>query len=301
MLHSPSRSVTASPWTEIAARLAETVDPVFSAERITSVGGGCINRTFCLEGSGRRFFIKLNHARCLPMFAAESMGLGEILRSTTLRVPQPLCHGITQDFAWLALEFIPLQNHGSQAALGTALASMHRCTSNQFGWKHDNTIGTTPQKNTLSSDWIAFWREYRLSFQLGLAVKNGYTGRLQQLGERLMLDMAAFFDDAPIASLLHGDLWGGNYAFDGDGQPVVFDPAVYYGDRETDLAMTELFGGFSADFYSAYRSAWPLDSGYQLRKHLYNLYHILNHLNLFGGHYLHQAEATMERLLAEIR
>lgn len=115
-----------------------------------------------------------------------------------------------------------------------------------------------------------------------------------------MQDLADFFDDVPIASLLHGDLWSGNYAFDDDGQPVVFDPAVYYGDRETDLAMTELFGGFSADFYAAYQSAWPLDSGYRVRKQLYNLYHILNHLNLFGGHYLHRAEATMEGLLAEI-
>lgn len=300
MLHTPGRSITAPPWPEIAAQLVEMADPVFVAERITPIGGGCINQTFCLEGNGQRFFIKLNYAGYLSMFVGESMALDEILRSATLRVPRPLCQGVTQDFAWFALEFIPLQNHGNQTALGTALASMHRHTAEQFGWKHDNTIGTTLQKNTPSSDWVAFWREHRLSFQLRLARKNGHTGRLQQLGERLMQDLADFFDDVPIASLLHGDLWSGNYAFDNNGQPVVFDPAVYYGDRETDLAMTELFGGFSADFYAAYQSAWPLDNGYRVRKQLYNLYHILNHLNLFGGHYLHQAEATMEGLLAEI-
>ncbi len=297
----PGKLVSSVPWPGIITQLKETVCPAFVAERITTIGGGCINQAFCLEGQGKRLFIKINHARCLSMFAGERAGLDEITQSATLRVPQPLCHGIEQDFSWLALEFIPMQQRGNQAMLGTALASMHRHTADQFGWKHDNTIGVTSQKNLPSSDWVAFWRQHRLGFQLNLAKKNGYVGRLQKLGEQLTSSLAYFFTDSPPASLLHGDLWSGNYAFTDNGQPVVFDPAVYYGDRETDLAMTELFGGFSADFYAAYQAAWPLDDGYRTRKSLYNLYHILNHLNLFGEHYLQQAETTMGRLLADIR
>ncbi|MDT8364530.1 MAG: fructosamine kinase family protein [Nitrosomonas sp.] len=301
MLHVPDQSVSSTPWLGITAKIAATVDdPAFAPEHVIPIGGGCINQTYCLEGRGQRFFIKLNHARYLPMFASESSGLQEIGQSTTLRVPRPICHGIEQDFAWLALEFIPLQNRGNQSELGMMLASMHHHTTDRFGWETDNTIGITLQKNTLTTDWISFWQQHRLGFQLRLARKNGYAGRLQQLGERLMDNLAYFFDDLPAASLLHGDLWSGNYAFTSTGQPVVFDPAVYYGDREADMAMTELFGGFSADFYAAYQSAWPLDDGYRTRKQLYNLYHILNHLNLFGKHYLHQAETTMEKLLAEI-
>jgi fructosamine-3-kinase len=177
---------------------------------------------------------------------------------------------------------------------------MHRVTGRSFGWRRDNTIGSTPQPNTPGNDWIAFWREQRLGFQLRLAERNGLSSALQAKGERLLERLEAFFRGyAPAPSLLHGDLWGGNHGYTVSGEPVVFDPAVYYGDREADLAMTELFGGFGAGFYAAYKEVWPLDSGYAVRKQLYNLYHVLNHANLFGGGYASQAEAMMERLLAE--
>jgi fructosamine-3-kinase len=179
---------------------------------------------------------------------------------------------------------------------------MHRQAQPYFGWRRDNTIGSTLQLNSSSDDWLTFWREQRLGFQLKLAANNGYGGSLQAKGERLCSDMAVFFEHySPHPSLLHGDLWAGNAAVDKQGRPVVFDPACYYGDREADLAMTELFGGFSPDFYSAYQAEWPLDHGYSLRKTFYNLYHSLNHLNLFGGGYLRQAESMMAQLLAEIR
>jgi fructosamine-3-kinase len=132
-----------------------------------------------------------------------------------------------------------------------------------------------------------------------LAAENGHRGQLQRLGDQLMARFAVLIDHAPSPSLLHGDLWGGNLAFSTDGEPVIYDPATYYGDREAEIAMTELFGGFSADFYAAYRDAWPIDEGYRVRKTLYNLYHVLNHLNLFGGGYGGQARLMMERLLAE--
>ncbi len=290
-----------SLWTTVAAQISRHTGQAFAPESLTPIGGGCINQTFCIRDHERQYFVKLNKTGNLAMFEAEAAGLGEILDSASLRVPQPLCCGSHHDDAWLVLEFIDLQNRGNAAALGIGLANMHRHTAETFGWIRDNTIGSTPQRNTTASDWISFWRQHRLGYQLNLARKNGHTGSLQSLGERLLSEFQHFFTDTlPLPSLLHGDLWGGNYAFDQDGQPVIFDPAVYYGDREADLAMTELFGGFPPDFQAAYRDAWPVETGYATRKQLYNLYHILNHLNLFGPQYLSQAETTMKKLLAEL-
>jgi len=164
----------------------------------------------------------------------------------------------------------------------------------------NNHIGATPQSNDWQYSWSDFWREQRLGYQLDLAASNGYGGKLQTLGKQLLMRFPSLIDHAPVPSLIHGDLWGGNMSFDSNAQPVIYDPATYYGDREAEIAMTELFGGFSADFYAAYQDAWPLDQGYAARKTLYNLYHILNHLNLFGGGYLGQAQGMMERLLAEV-
>ncbi|VAW86381.1 Ribulosamine/erythrulosamine 3-kinase potentially involved in protein deglycation, partial [hydrothermal vent metagenome] len=184
---------------------------------------------------------------------------------------------------------------------GRQLAAMHQITQSQFGWHRNNTIGSTPQINTREYNWCKFWRDYRLQHQLNLAQRQGYGGHLQQLGERLLAQMDVLFSSYnPPASLLHGDLWSGNYSGADDGTPVVFDPAVYYGDRETDLAMTELFGGFTAEFYSAYNEVYPLDSGYDSRKNLYNLYHVLNHVNLFGHSYIAQAENIMQSLLEDM-
>jgi fructosamine-3-kinase len=189
----------------------------------------------------------------------------------------------------------------SMAQLGAQLAALHRVTDVKFGWGIDNTIGATPQVNTRCCDWTAFWRENRLGFQLALAAQNGAPKSLLEKGARLANEVAALLKALPIKpALLHGDLWGGNAGFDRAGAPVIFDPAVYFGHREADLAMTELFGGFSADFYAAYRDAYPLDAGYDVRKQLYNLYHVLNHFNLFGGGYARQAEIMTARLLAEI-
>ena len=177
---------------------------------------------------------------------------------------------------------------------------MHRTTRPQFGWWRDNTIGSTPQINTEEHDWIAFFREHRLHYQLELTATHGNT-RLLRAGEKLLEALPAFYSDyTPPASLLHGDLWGGNHGQLRDGTPVIFDPAVYYGDREADLAMTELFGGFSFSFYAAYNEAWPLDAGYRVRRELYNLYHVLNHFNLFGGGYAGQAEGMIGRLVSEV-
>lgn len=292
------------PWSTIEDHIASSSGTRFTLEEITAVGGGCINTAYHIVGNGQHYFIKLNKASKLAMFAAEAAGLQEIQNSRTLRVPEAKCWGRDDSNAWLVLEYLELKDTTKPdgEALGRGLANMHRTFSDQFGWIQDNTIGSILQKNNPSSDWIDFWRHHRLGYQLHLAKVNGYTGKLQTQGERLMADLDAFFSGSPIrASLLHGDLWSGNYAFDSTGQPVLFDPAVYYGDRETDLAMTELFGGFPASFYASYQNAYPLEAGYRTRKTLYNLYHVLNHLNLFGGGYLRQTESMLDCLLAEIR
>ncbi|MBS0497902.1 MAG: fructosamine kinase family protein [Proteobacteria bacterium] len=291
------------PWPEIGIQISATTNRSFSVKEFDPIGGGCINQTYRISDGSQHFFVKLNAFGSLDMFAAESAGLEEIRQSGTIRVPQPICYGNNDEMAWLALEYLDLNSGtcGKASSLGEQLAAMHRVTSPQYGWYRDNTIGQTPQINSFSSDWIEFWRTQRLEYQFNLAQLNGFAGKLQNLGAQLLSDLDKFFCDAPPSpSLLHGDLWSGNYAYDASGNPTLFDPAVYYGDRETDIAMTELFGGFPADFYSAYRYNYPLDSGYNIRKHVYNLYHILNHLNLFGGSYRHQAEHTINTLLAEI-
>lgn len=287
-------------WPAIAAQIAAATGKPFSIKNQALVGGGCINAAYCIESNGQRYFVKVNSADKTGMFEAEAAGLREILATRTLRVPEPVCFGAFEDTAWLALEYVEMGSGAEPGfdELGEGLARMHRVTRSEFGWERDNTIGSTAQINTPASDWIKFWRDHRLGYQLRLAAKNGHTGSLQKKGERLMAGLDGFFRGyTPEASLLHGDLWGGNYGFDEAGRPVLFDPAVYYGDREADLAMTELFGGFSPRFYAAYNAAYPLESGYADRKVLYNLYHVLNHLNLFGGGYLGQAERMLDALL----
>jgi len=290
-------------WARIAADITQTTGEVFTARREQSVGGGCINAAHVLEDDDRRYFVKLNDAARLDMFAAEAQGLEEIIRAKAIRAPAPVCYGTADDQAYLVLEFIAL-GHGGQASqeqLGQQLAGLHRVTRPHYGWTRDNTIGATPQHNTECGDWVEFWRTQRLGFQLQLAAGKGYGGRLQTQGERLLMELPALLaGHSPPAALLHGDLWSGNYSVDAQGTPVIFDPAIYYGDRETDLAMTELFGGFSPRFYQSYNEAYPLPDGYRLRKSLYNLYHVLNHLNLFGGGYLAQAEQLLGSLLREV-
>lgn len=270
----------------------------FSGSR--SAGGGCINSAYRLDGEGKAYFVKLNRRDLLPMFEAEAEGLREIAATRTIRTPAPVCYGVAGDQSYLVMECLELRpgRSPSDRLLGQRLAAMHRIRQPHFGWSRDNTIGSTPQPNRRDDDWTRFWGQQRLAYQLRLAADRGYS--LRRGGDRLLEELPALLaGHRPQPSLLHGDLWGGNHACDETGQPVIFDPACYYGDREADLAMTELFGGFGGDFYAAYREAFPLDEGYEVRKTLYNLYHILNHLNLFGGGYLRQAETMIGRLLAE--
>ena len=290
-------------WQTISDQIESATGQPFDVVSAHSLSGGDINSAFRLQGLGKSYFVKLNRADLVTMFEAEFAGLQDIARTQTLRVPAPVVCGQTTGHSFIVLEYLEFgrANKTSDRLLGRQLALMHHQKNPYFGWHRDNTIGSTLQLNSQSHDWLTFWRQQRLGFQLQLATTKGYGGRLQANGERLCSDMAALFDnDLPHPSLLHGDLWAGNAAVDKQGDPVIFDPACYYGDREADLAMTELFGGFSQDFYAAYQAVWPLDHGYGVRKTFYNLYHILNHLNLFGGGYLRQAESMTAMLLSEI-
>lgn len=288
-------------WTAVAQHISDVTGSPFANRSRHAIGGGCINTAAVLQDGNRRYFVKLNDAARLSMFEAEAEGLGEIVQTRTVRVPEPVCCGTADGSAYLVLECLDLGGADSRTLeqLGRQLAQMHRTTRDQFGWHMDNTIGSTPQINTPASDWVQFWRDQRLGYQLRLAAHHGRN--LTSKGERLMADLGEFFRTyRPVPALLHGDLWGGNVGTT-EQQPVIFDPAVYYGDREADLAMTELFGGFSHRFYQAYRETWPLDEGYPVRKTLYNLYHVLNHFNLFGGGYGSQAEHMIDSLLGELR
>jgi fructosamine-3-kinase len=237
------------------------------------------------------------------MFAAEAQALDEMGAINAVRIPKVICYGQADGYSFLALEYIELYSlrGGANSLLGTQLAQLHQPEQPYFGWHIDNTIGSTPQHNDRESNWNLFWQRHRLGKQLNFAAKNGFRGGVQDDGDRLMENLHLFFDNyQPTASILHGDLWGGNASADKSDNPVIYDPASYYGDRETDVAMTELFGGFGHNFYEAYNAEYPLDSGYRVRKTLYNLYHILNHVNLFGGGYLGQAQSMLKSLLAEI-
>ncbi|HLS81959.1 MAG TPA: fructosamine kinase family protein [Steroidobacter sp.] len=267
------------------------------------VGGGSISDTRRYETDGGPIFVKVADAGACDMLEAEAAGLDALAQTHSIRTPRVLAAGLAAGRAFLALEWIELRSadRAAEATFGEQLARLHHATEAWFGWFRDNTIGSTPQLNTPMDDWVAFFRERRLRFQLRLAAASGGASLLAR-GERLCESLHCFFVGyRPVPALLHGDLWSGNWGVDTQGAPVVFDPAVYYGDREADIAMTHLFGGFGPAFHAAYQDAWPLAAGADVRMTLYNLYHVLNHYNLFGGGYFEQAGAMIDRLLAEVR
>jgi protein-ribulosamine 3-kinase len=290
-------------WQGIELAISEAVGAPFAIASRAAIGGGSISSAFRVDGNGRSYFVKTRAPDQADMFAAEAAGLEEIARARAVRAPRPVCHGTSRSASWIVLEHLQLRpvNSTGMRVLGENLARLHRVTRERYGWDRDNTIGATPQPNAWADDWIAFWRERRLGYQLERAASKDRGGRPMTGGDRLLEELPALFAGyRPRPSLLHGDLWSGNAAMTAQGEPVIYDPAVYFGDRETDLAMTELFGGFSQPFYDAYRAQYPLDPGYETRKPLYNLYHVLNHFNLFGGGYGAQAERMIVQLLAQL-
>ena len=285
-------------WAQILAELETEGIIAEPGATPTPVGGGDISAAWRLVTNSGAVFLKTGDIGDVGLLEAEAEGLVAIAETATVRVPRVLAHGCDGDTAWLALDWLVFGRTGGdvERRLGEQLAAMHRHTADRHGWHRDNWIGRTPQPNAWHEDWVAFFAGNRLEHQLRLAAGNGFGGELQTLGMRLVGRLADYFEGyTPAASLLHGDLWGGNWA-SVDREPVIYDPAVYYGDREADLAMTRLFGGFGAAFYAAYENAWPLAPGHEARDAIYRLYHVLNHLNLFGGGYLSQALSLLRRL-----
>ena len=283
---------------DVEAALARVLEQPVRLLDFHQLTGGCIHRCFRIETDAGSFFLKANASQFADHFSAEADGL-LALQNCGTRVPAVVCAGRNQDTAYLVLEYLHLAKlPASMHEFGAAIARMHELGGSGYGWKRDNYIGATPQHNSTCTTWLEFWRERRLKPQLAFARRNGHT-MLEEPGLRLLEALPALLvDHQPSPSLLHGDLWSGNASTLTNGTPVLFDPAVYYGDAETDLAMTELFGGFSPDFYAGYRSVRAIDPGYAQRKTLYNLYHLLNHLNLFGDGYLPQCSRSISALLA---
>jgi fructosamine-3-kinase len=285
-------------FSAIADHIAATTGQPFVIENQRSVGGGCINQGYKLSGSGRSYFVKLNRPNQTEMFAAESLGLQQMAATQAIAVPQPICWGETNSNSYIVLTWLDLGGGGNDAwrAMGQQLAKMHRAgIAERFGWDRNNTIGSTPQINDWCGSWADFWAETRIGYQLRLAKrKGGNFPDTKRVVERVRQILQ---DHQPQPSLVHGDLWSGNAAVSVTGEPVIFDPAAYYGDREVDMAMTELFGGFSGAFYQGYNETWQLDEGYGDRRDLYNLYHVLNHFNLFGGGYGNQANRIIQKYL----
>ena len=291
----------------IARAVGEASGIPFAITEAEPVAGGSIHEAVKIAGNhgGRaaEFFAKFGERERAEMFAAESDGLAALRGAAAVRVPATVARGESDEHAFLVLEWLELHplDAASGARLGAALAAQHRVTRERFGWQRDNFIGATPQQNAQGDDWHAFFRDRRLHPQLRLAAARRLPSRMIDRGERLLADCGAFLrGHRPAPSLLHGDLWSGNAAALPDGTPVSFDPATYAGDREADIAMTRLFGGFPPDFLDAYANAWPLPTEHAVRGDLYNVYHVLNHANLFAGDYVRQAEDAIVRLLAEI-
>ena len=286
-------------WTQIARAITQATGTEFAIADTRSVSGGCINQGYKINNEHTEYFVKLNDASQVEMFAAEALGLKQMHATGTITVPQPICWGTAENSSYIVLQWLDLGrgNNSSWTEMGRQLAAMHReGKKDRFGWSCNNTIGSTPQLNTWMDNWADFFAEQRIGYQLKLAQRRG--GNFSNLNKVVDAVRNKLADRQPQASLLHGDLWSGNAAITTDGAPVILDPATYYGDREADLAMTELFGGFPSAFYNGYNQAWQLDSGYRQRKNIYNLYHVLNHFNLFGGGYANQARRTIDSILS---
>jgi fructosamine-3-kinase len=272
----------------------------FKISSLQSLSGGCISNAYKLTLQNKSvFFLKHNSGAKNKMFIKEANGLNELKKANAIRVPSV----IKSTDEYILLEFIESGHRNKKFIedFGRRFAELHKCNSNQFGFYEDSFIGSNEQVNIPNEEeknnWVKFYFNKRILFQLKLAEKNGYaTSELRNAVSSLenkIEDVIGKDNDKP--SLLHGDLWGGNYMVDENGNACLIDPAVYYGHREADLAMTKLFGGFGDSFYSAYKECFPLDDGYEYRENIYKLYHVLNHLNLFGGGYYSQAISLMSR------
>ncbi len=284
----------------IPAKLRQQVDSELgiSLSSEKPLSGGSINQAAVAETGQGKVVLKWNSPQLSGMFETEAMGL-KILSDagSGLKVPEVIGTGKDESHSWILMEFIPPSRGGAETdrAFGSGLAALHRNTSSSFGLDHDNYIGRLPQSNSRKPDWLTFFMEERIMPQLKQAVDSGLLPSAESRVEEGLRKSAESLFPVEPASLLHGDLWSGNYLYTTGNQAAVIDPAVYYGNREIELAFTGLFGRFPGGFYEAYQESWPLEPGFDERKALYNLYPLLVHVNLFGHGYTGQAQSVINR------
>jgi fructosamine-3-kinase len=266
--------------------------------RLSSIGGGCINHAMKVETTSGNFFLKWNDAKKFPdMFEEEAKGLSLLKAVNTIGIPEIIGTGEAENYSFIVLEFIESGRREKNFWLdfGAALAHLHKHSSGLFGLNHDNYIGSLPQSNLQKKNWTEFFIEERLEKQIAIAKNSGAINNstVQQFNN-LYKRLPEIIPEEP-PSLLHGDLWNGNFMTGADGKAWLIDPAVYYGHREMDLAMTKLFGGFSEEFYESYNETFPLQKGFSGRADIHNLYPLMVHVNLFGGSYVQEVKNILSR------
>jgi fructosamine-3-kinase len=283
-------------WHFISEQISKCIQQDFICDDIREVKAGDSHKAYKISDGKQRFFVKTNEKIHLSNFEAEREGLEHISNTKLFKVPKVICSGLVSSHSYLVLEHVTITegNETTWFHYGQALAKLHgNHTQQMYGWQDDNFIGLTPQCNLWQKKWNCFFAEQRIGLMLQLLSEKGHD--LANIDGVVASVKNLLLGHNPTSSMLHGDLWQGNTGFHSN-QPVMYDPAFYFGDRETDLAMTELFGRFPDSFYQGYDNIWPLEDGYQYRKPIYQLYHVLNHALLFGGQYIDSAKITLKNL-----
>jgi fructosamine-3-kinase len=283
-------------WHFISEQIGLQLDSDFICSDIRNLAGGHTHQAFKITGGRRRFFVKINQHQNIQMFHSEAEGLNHLRVTGLLKIPRVICLGTVGRHSFIVLEYFNLTPGDNQTwfAFGQQLAKQHReHTQNMYGWQSDNYIGATIQVNQWHKNWNFFFAEQRIGYLLQLLAEKGF--KLAKIDAVIESVKQLLAGHNPVSSMLHGDLWQGNVGFH-NLNPVVFDPALYYGDRETDLAMSELFSRFPNPFYDGYQAIWPLETQYQYRKPVYQLYHLLNHALIFGGHYVESAKVLLKNM-----
>jgi len=283
-------------WHFISEQISECINQDFICDDIRDVKAGDSHKAYKISDGKQRFFVKTNKKIHLQNFEAEAQGLEHLSNTQLFKVPNVICTGLVSEHSFLVLEHINMTQGNDQTwfNFGQTLAELHKThTQKMYGWQEDNFIGLTPQSNLWQKKWSSFFAEQRIGFMLQLLSEKGHD--LANIDAVVESIKSLLTGHNPTPSMLHGDLWQGNAGFHKN-QPILYDPAFYFGDRETDIAMTELFGRLPGSFYQGYDEVWPLEDDYQYRKPIYQLYHVLNHALLFGGHYIDSAKITLKNL-----